>query len=126
MQPADAALQLVGLVYEAASDTNLWGSFLQQLAKASRADSAALVMHHIGQELHTIAAAWKVDPESSRLYQQHYGALDIWAMRGRRVLAGHVCPSQSLCSLKEFAGTEIYNDFMVPFNIEHGNPDRSR
>jgi DNA-binding CsgD family transcriptional regulator len=77
-------------------------------------------MHHIGQEIHTIPASWGIAPETSRLYQLHYGALDVWAMRGRRVPAGYVCSSQALCPIQEIVRTEIYNDFMSKVNIEHG------
>jgi hypothetical protein len=41
------------------------------LAQATRAESAALVIHELGPQLHTLAASWMVDPEVSRLYQQH-------------------------------------------------------
>ena len=39
-----------------------WEPFLQQLAKASQAHAAALVMHQVGPELHTVTASWGLDP----------------------------------------------------------------
>ncbi len=112
--------KLVGCIYDAASEASLWERFLRELAQISRADSAALVMHQLGREVHTIAASWEFDPEASRLYQSHYGSLDLWAMRGRSKPAGFVSASQALCSTAEIVGSEIYNDFMVPYRIEHG------
>ena len=121
MLPSKRVLtDLVGSVYEAAGDVSLWEAFLGRLAQTTRAESAALVVHELGPELHSLAAAWMVDPEASRLYQQHYGAVDVWALRGRCKPPGYVCTSESLCSLEEMAGTEIYNDFMVRFGITHG------
>lgn len=112
--------KLIGSVYDAAADAALWEPFLGELAKASRADSAALVMHHLGSELHTISVAWNMEPDSGRLYQEHYGSIDVWAMRGRSKPAGYVCTSESLCPPKELASTEIYNDFLVRYGIVHG------
>jgi DNA-binding CsgD family transcriptional regulator len=112
--------KLIGSVYEAAADATLWETFLGELAKTSRADSAALVMHHLGSEVHTISVAWNMEPDSGRLYQEHYGSIDIWAMRGRSKPAGYVCTSESLCPPKELTSTEIYNDFLVRYGIVHG------
>jgi DNA-binding CsgD family transcriptional regulator len=107
-------------VYDAATDASLWTSLLEVLAKSCRADSAALVMHNLGQEVHTISAGWEMDPEAGRRYQQHYGAVDVWASRGRSKPSGYVCSSESLCTTAELVTTEIYNDFMVPYGLAHG------
>jgi DNA-binding CsgD family transcriptional regulator len=121
MLPSKQVLShLISNVYDAAGDTLLWEAFLGRIAQISHADSAALVMVHVGRELHTISASWKMDPQASLLYQQHYGSLDIWAMRGRSKPAGHVCTSESLVKPQELSGTEIYNDFMVPYGVKHG------
>jgi DNA-binding CsgD family transcriptional regulator len=112
--------ELIGSVYDAASDATLWEAFLGRLAQTSRAGSAALVIHELGPELHTLAATWMVDPEASRLYQKHYGSLDVWAIRGRSKPPGYVCTSESLCVPQELAGTEIYNDLLVRYGIVHG------
>jgi DNA-binding CsgD family transcriptional regulator len=115
-----ALTKLIGSVYDAATDSTLWETFLGDLAKAAGAGSAALVMHHLGRELHTVAASWKVEPDAGRLYQEHYGAIDVWAMRGRSKTAGYVCTSESLCQPQELARTEIYNDYLVRYGFVHG------
>jgi DNA-binding CsgD family transcriptional regulator len=121
MLPSKRALtDLIGSVYEAASDATLWEVVLGKLARTSHAESAALVIHELGPELHTLAATWMVDPEASRLYQKHYGSLDVWAIRGRSKPPGYVCTSESLCRSQELAGTEIYNDLLVRYGIVHG------
>jgi DNA-binding CsgD family transcriptional regulator len=121
MLPSKRVLsELIGSVYDAAGDATLWEAFLGRLAQTSRAESAALVIHELGPELHTLAASWMVDPEASRLYQKYYGSLDVWAMRGRSKPAGYVCTSESLCLPRELAATEIYNDLLVPYGIVHG------
>jgi DNA-binding CsgD family transcriptional regulator len=113
-------IDLVGTVYEAAGDATFWESFLGKLAQTAVADSAALVMHHFGHEVHTVSAGWMVDPEATRLYQEHYGSLDVWAIRGRSKPVGTVCASESLCLHEEFVKTGFYNDFMARYGIVHG------
>src|ERR1700722_8588285 len=121
MLPSDETLStLLGSLYDAASNASRWEPFLQQLAKASRAHAAALVMHQVGPELHAVTASWGLDPEGLSLYESHYGPLDVWVGRARQVPASQACLSQELCSMEEFVKTEIYNDFMARFGIEHG------
>jgi len=119
--PSELALtNLVGKVYDAATDAALWEPFLGELAAAFRAEASALVMHHRTTEVHTVSASWNLVPDADRLYQQHYGSVDVWAMRGRSMPAGYVCASESLCSYAELATTEIYNDFLLRYRIVHG------
>lgn len=121
MIPSKQALtKLIGSVYDAASDATRWEPFLGELAKTSGADSAALVMHQLSRQVQTVSAGWRVEPEASSLYQQHYGSIDVWAMRGRSKAAGYVCTSESLCPSKEMVTTEIYNDFLVRFGVGRG------
>jgi DNA-binding CsgD family transcriptional regulator/PAS domain-containing protein len=112
--------KIVGSLYEAAADPKLWDPFLQQLAHITGATSAGLVMLDVGQDVRTISRSWEVDPEATRLYQERYGAIDVWARRGLSKPAGFVCNSEALCSGAEIAKTEIYNDYMVRFGFEHG------
>jgi hypothetical protein len=123
--------KLIGSVYDAAVDATLWETFLGKLAKTCRADSAALVMHRVGCEVHTVAASWKTDPDADRLYRQHYGSIDVWAMRGQSRLGASSCTSDRLCPLEELLTTEFYNDFLLRYHIVHGmfglverNPNR--
>jgi DNA-binding CsgD family transcriptional regulator len=121
MLPSDETLStLLGSLYDAASDASRWEPFLQQLAEASQAHAAGLVMHEVGPEAHTVAKSWNLDPEGLALYEQHYGTVDIWAMQAWRVPTAQPFVSQALCPREDFVKTEIYNDFMVRFGIEHG------
>jgi hypothetical protein len=63
MLPGNETLsKLLGSLYDAAADAKLWEPFLRELARTSRAHSAALVMHHIGPESHTglVDGAWTI------------------------------------------------------------------
>jgi DNA-binding CsgD family transcriptional regulator len=111
---------LLGSLYEAAADPARWDPFLEQLALSARATSAALVMHDFDHALCTVSSSWELNPESNRLYQEHYHALDVWAQAAPKRASGYVCNSESLCPLPELRKKEIYNDLFVPFGIEHG------
>jgi DNA-binding CsgD family transcriptional regulator len=112
--------KLIGCVYDAAAEPLLWEPFLGELAKACRASSAALVMHNVGREVHAVSASWNLDPDGHRLYQQHYGSIDVWTMRGRSKVDAAACTSERLCPLEELVTTEFYNDFLFRFDIVHG------
>jgi len=117
----DELSRLLGTLYDAATDPQLWGEFLGQLGKNVGADSAALVMHQVGHDVHTVLRSWNLDPRGAMLYQEYYGSVDLWAQRGHASFpAGYVCTSESLCPLDEMARSEMYNDFLAPHNIEHG------
>jgi DNA-binding CsgD family transcriptional regulator len=117
---AQTQSELIAALYDAALDTELWVEFLQKTARAIDARSAALVMHDTEGNTHAVQRSWGLDPEADRLYQRYYGLLDVWAQRGISKPCGYVCTSASLWPVAEMATTEIYNDFMVPFGIEHG------
>lgn len=112
--------KLIGGVYDAAADATLWESFLAEVAKTCRADSAALVMHNFGRESHSVTASWNLESDGELLYQQHYGSIDVWANRARLKFFGGACTSESLCPLEELVTTEFYNDFLSRYDTVHG------
>jgi DNA-binding CsgD family transcriptional regulator/PAS domain-containing protein len=112
--------QLLGSLYDAAADADLWTPFLQELAQSTRARSALLLMHDANQGVYTISRSWAVDPLAARLYQEHYSSLDVWAQRGLAKPAGVVCKSEELCSREEIRTTEIYNDLMTRYGMDYG------
>jgi DNA-binding CsgD family transcriptional regulator len=110
---------LLGLLYDAASDPVLWSPFLEQVAKASKATSAAMVVHDFQRPLCTVSTGWELDPELQNLYEAHYHSLDVWAERGLNQPAGSIVISHAICPLHELRKTEIYNDLYIPSKIEH-------
>jgi DNA-binding CsgD family transcriptional regulator/PAS domain-containing protein len=77
-------------------------------------------MHNFGNETHTIAAHWQLDAHFLRLYQEYYGPLDVWTEGLRPKPAGWTGTSPELCRPEVLRKTEVYNDLMVPMDIEHG------
>jgi DNA-binding CsgD family transcriptional regulator len=121
MLPSSETLsKLLGIAYDAAADPTLWDSFLEELAIGTGATSAGLLMHDYGNSSYRLSSSWRVDPESLRLYGEHYHALDVWARAAVEKRPGYVCTSQSLCPQPVVRISEIYSDFMVEAGIEHG------
>jgi DNA-binding CsgD family transcriptional regulator len=112
--------RLLGSLYEAAAEPTQWALFLEQLARSTRASSAALVMHDFDHALCIVSSSWGLDPEADRLYQEHYHELDVWAQAANTKPRGYVCNSESICPLPELKKEEIYNDFFAHFGIVHG------
>ena len=93
--------KLLGTLYDAAADPPLCGIHsLNSLRIVLVPESAGLAMLDVGQEVFTISRSWEVDPEATRLYQEHYGPIDVWAQRGLSKPAGYVCNSEALCPLR--------------------------
>jgi len=111
--------ELIGCIYESASDSKRWGDFLSRLSRISEGSAAILVMHDVTQAKHTISSSSGLDERALRLYETRYGALDPWTQRSRSLPAGHVCFSEALCPVEELTRTEIYNDFMRPYDVKH-------
>jgi DNA-binding CsgD family transcriptional regulator len=121
MLPSQQALSdLLGTLYDAAADPNLWTPFLEQLAQSTKARSALLLMHNSSQGVYTVSRSWAVDPLATRLYQEHFSSRDVWAHRGLAKPAGVVCNSEELSPRVEIETTEIYNDLYIPFGMNYG------
>lgn len=122
---------LLGLLYDAAAEPDLWTSFLQALAQATGAESAGLVMIDWDQRLFGVSRSWNLDPVGIQKYEEYYGSVDIWTRRGLSKPRSAVCNSEMLCPEPELRRSEFYNDFLAPLGIQHGlfcsvekNPNR--
>jgi DNA-binding CsgD family transcriptional regulator/PAS domain-containing protein len=119
----DCLSNLLGLLYDAASDSTMWEAFLRELARASEAQSAAVVLHDRGNSDHTVARAYGLDPNFVGLYSNYYGKIDLWAKRfvelsklERKSWCG---AGEQLCPHDELVRTEYYNDFLAPQDLPH-------
>jgi len=111
---------LLAALYDAAADPSLWEPFIEQVAEKTGATSGALLILDYEHSNYSLSTSWHMASDSIRLYQEHYHSLDIWAQRGLVNPVGHVLNSQSLCPTSEIQETEIYNDYMLQAEIEHG------
>jgi DNA-binding CsgD family transcriptional regulator len=112
--------ELIGSIYDAAAKPALWPQFLAALARTTGSSKALMFMHNSKRAEHTVSSSWGTEATELRLYQEHYGALDVWASQGSSKPAGQICTSEMLCPLQDLVRTEIYNDYMRPFDVKHG------
>jgi DNA-binding CsgD family transcriptional regulator/PAS domain-containing protein len=119
LPPAEILSCLLKTLYGAATDSSQWEKFLRQLAETLHADSASILMRQVGKESFTVSRSWELDPEGLQRYQDYYGSVDIWAKRAQPLPAGSVCTSEALCPHDELAASEIYNDFLMRYRVEH-------
>ena len=116
----DALSNLLGTLYDAASDASLWPAFLQRLAGITHSDSAALLLHDVTHDRHAVAVHSGADPEMLRLYGEYYGQRDVWVMKALATAGPtYVGTSEQLCSLSELARTEFFNDLLARYDIAH-------
>ena len=111
--------KILEALYEAPLDPSRWEEFLRLTAKAAQGEAATLITHDYGHTESDMATQWGCNPEMPQLYAAHYGAIDVWreavtASADWLGISEQFVPSQSL------AKTEIYNDFLVPYEIPHG------
>lgn len=111
--------QVLGLLYDAAGDPSLWQPFTAQLARSTEATSSALVIHDFNHASCTVETSWRLDPESDRLYQQHYHTLDPWAAQHVSIHSCECVTSESVWPVRDMRKTEFYNDFLVNCGIEY-------
>ncbi len=117
----DCLSRLLGCLYDAASDPTLWEAFLRELAEATDAQSAALLLHDERQSHHAVTSCWGVDPEASRLYSEYYGQIDPWAKRASEMSEQEWYSwggsAEQLYPRDQLVKTEYYNDFLVRIDL---------
>ena len=121
MLPSSGVLsKLVGGLYKAASDPAAWEPFLQDLAGRTSATAAALVIYDSSEASYVLSRSWEFSPEATKLYGEHYGALDVWAHEALSKRGSSVLNSEALYPLQRLKRREMYNDYLAPFGLEHG------
>src|SRR5262245_47366217 len=81
----DVLPRLIELVYAASYDDRVWVDFLSALSDTAKGNGAALMVHDVNQ-VRSMAAFGRLDPEVMRLYNEHFRAHDplVVSLRTRR------------------------------------------
>lgn len=116
-------LDLIAQIYDAALDASLWTPFLEALSDTLRSGTTVLASHDMRALRATIAASVRIDPESERLYNQHYSRCDAWRegwlRRFSRAGPEAIVPGDEVVDPAELRKTEFYNDFLAPNHMAH-------
>lgn len=113
----DSLVALIELAYEAAQDGAKWPVYLQQLADAIGGRGALLIHHDLARGGAVVHSA-RLDPASLAAYNDHYHAVDVWALStGARTMtaASNVLPDHGLVPRRSLRQSEFYSDFLCRF-----------
>jgi hypothetical protein len=85
--PADAALAIVGFIYDAASDPSLWADVLNRLAQAIGGTATGFTIHEIrARPGGHVGMSINIDPAFQKQYDDRGFCSSAGAQKGRRTL----------------------------------------
>ena len=112
---------LIGSIYEAVGQPELWSRFLDRFADAVGGAPTVLLLFNANARVGSVTAAVRVDPAAVEQFNQYYITIDQWAAHGHaHYIEGRVDPGQLLCPDRVLRHSEFYADFLRPLDIfEH-------
>ncbi len=113
---------LIGQIYDAAGDPNLWPGFLSQLSKILDLRAMNFVMTHNDptDQIAVLPATWGLDEREIRDYEAYFAEIDPHRLPTLRQTAGTVGRADLLVPDAEYIRSEYYNDFYAPIGLRHG------
>jgi len=109
---------LLAALYEAAGDSSLWPAFLRELGRMTQSSQSAILMHDLRHGEHGISLQWGTDASAARLYEEYFGARDLWLQKAAPFShEGWLGTSEEVCSIEELRRSEFYNDYLRPNRI---------
>lgn len=119
----DLIFELVGLIYEAAGDPQLWLRFLERLGSVSRAQVAEFGYIDEQSVSHNLVHVTGIDASDVRFYNTHYSHKNAWIEGAKKRIpwcTGAVAAGHQVCPDRELVRTEHYNDFLRPLDLHYG------
>jgi len=109
--------RLLQRIYSAAIQPTLWGDVLKDLS--ALLDGSVMVMqaHDTVRNASLGEVTSGGDPEFQRLYDQHFGAVNVWVPGMAALPIGTVGFPEMYLSTDELARSEFYNDFLKRFGV---------
>lgn len=108
---------LVGCIYDAALDPQLWPQTLERIAGAVGANAAGLMLTDpIRQRLANVSVG--VSPEATDAYNRYYWQVDPLAPFLARLPTGLIYTDRSIVPRSELERTELHNDWAQPHGVE--------
>lgn len=112
----DNVLMLIGRIYDAALDPQLWSGLAPQIASHAKSTSAVLLT--LGQgHAGFITQSDHFSPAVQRDYERHYQRLDVWAERGAKFALGDVIASKDMVEDSELERSEYWDGYLRPLDI---------
>lgn len=118
-----AAARVAGVlpcIYAAASDPARWPEALQAVAGLLGAAKGLIFSHQATPEQRGLWVSFRISPEATQRYIEHYHAHDIWMQRGHALniwVPGRVVVGKDLLPDKAFLDSPFYREFLAPQDI---------
>src|SRR5579859_1549636 len=113
-------LSLVGHIYDAAGNAELWPAFLERFADAVESASTQIFLYDVERHGGNLAAAARLDPEHRRRYNEYFIRVDCFGIHGQKLItSGNVATGQMMCPDSILENSEFYNDFLRRMDSFH-------
>jgi DNA-binding CsgD family transcriptional regulator/PAS domain-containing protein len=112
MEQAGAVVDLIGGIYEAAADPELWSEAIGRIVEATGCRTGVFYEHDVATHLSQPLGFHQFNTEFMQEYVAHYGALDPWNARVMQWPVGVAAPTYMLMPEDEFRRTEFYQDYL--------------
>ena len=114
-----AALELTGLIYDAAADASRWPAFLAAFARAIGTPRCALLIHDTGGD-GVAAVCWHGWSDADvQLYFDQYMAGDAWRTPSFLASEGVVAADYELYPREKVEATRTFREFYAPRDSIH-------
>jgi DNA-binding CsgD family transcriptional regulator len=112
MEQARAVEDLIGGIYDAAADPDLWSDAIARIVEAVGCRTGVFYEHDLGTHQSQPLGFHRFNTEFMQDYVAHYGALDPWNARVMTWPVGVAAPTYVLMPDDEFRRTEFYQDYL--------------
>lgn len=111
---------LLAALYAAPLEPEMWQVFLDRLCAVTNTASSYMVTIDPEQGNVTLAGGGlNFNPETLRLYNEHYGANDPYAAPAMAKPRVGVIQAEELVSRPDLFRSELYNEVLHPYDLEH-------
>jgi DNA-binding CsgD family transcriptional regulator len=111
---------LLAALYAAPLEPEMWQVFLDRLCALTNTASSYMVTVDPEQGNVTLAGGGlNFNPETLRLYNEHYGANDPYAAPAMAKPRVGVIQAEELVSRPDLFRSELYNEVLHPYDLEH-------
>lgn len=120
MEQAHGVEQLIGGIYDAAVDPDLWPDAIARVVDATGCQTGVFYEHDMATHQSQPLGFHRFNTEFMRDYVAHYGALDPWNSRVMQWPVGLAAPTYVLMPEDEFRRTEFYQDYLRQTGMFYG------
>jgi DNA-binding CsgD family transcriptional regulator len=120
MEQARGVEELIGGIYDAAADPELWSDVIGRIVEAVGCRTGVFYEHDLATHQSHPLGFHRFNTEFMQDYAAHYGALDPWNSRVKSWPIGVAAPTYVLMPDDEFRRTEFYQDYLRRTGVFYG------